>query len=372
MGFGFLRVVKGIQLVPKTPSTASEMGDLDVDSGTGRLVYNNGTLSDLVVTRTSTDTLTNKTLTDPTITLVSPLKFVETGGGSDFVSLSAPAALAASYALVLPVDDGTSGYVLVTDGSGNLSWAAPGSGGSIGSPVGGGTANSVLYVSTFGVLSQDPTDFNYQVSTKLLRAGNRLLIGTNDAFDNADGLFLGSSTVTTARIGVFTNSNSPPLISMTKSRGTQTSPTAVTSGAGLGRYQTVAYDGSTYQIGFALETVAGQTWSPGANGVTVNLLMNKNGVGGALPSTRTSFNADTTNRVLGSTRIAAADLDTTFAPNPCAVLQLDTGNTPQGFLPPRITTIARDAIASPVAGLIIFNTDTNVLDFYNGATWGAV
>jgi hypothetical protein len=41
-------------------------------------------------------------------------------------------------------------------------------------------------------------------------------------------------------------------------------------------------------------------------------------------------------------------------------------------LPPRMTTTERNAIVSPVAGLVIYNTTTNVLNFYNGTTWGAV
>lgn len=45
---------------------------------------------------------------------------------TQFVSILAPASLASSYALTLPSDDGTSGQVLSTDGSGGLSWITPG------------------------------------------------------------------------------------------------------------------------------------------------------------------------------------------------------------------------------------------------------
>jgi hypothetical protein len=55
----------------------------------------------------------------------SSLVFYEdTDNGADFITLSAPASLAASYNFVLPVDDGTADYVLKTDGSGNTSWTA--------------------------------------------------------------------------------------------------------------------------------------------------------------------------------------------------------------------------------------------------------
>jgi hypothetical protein len=44
-------------------------------------------------------------------------------------------------------------------------------------------------------------------------------------------------------------------------------------------------------------------------------------------------------------------------------------STTQGFLPPRMTTTQRDAILSPAAGLVIYNTTLNQLSYYNGTTW---
>ncbi len=60
----------------------------------------------------------------------------------------------------------------------------------------------------------------------------------------------------------------------------------------------------------------------------------------------------------------------TAAPNAAAKLQVDS--TTQGFLPPRMTTTQRNAIATPPAGLMIYNTTTNKLNFYNGTAWEAV
>jgi len=50
-----------------------------------------------------------------------------------------------------------------------------------------------------------------------------------------------------------------------------------------------------------------------------------------------------------------------------AKLQVDS--TTQGFLPPRMTTTERDAIASPAAGLMVYNTTTNKAQCYNGTAW---
>ncbi len=54
---------------------------------------------------------------------------------------------------------------------------------------------------------------------------------------------------------------------------------------------------------------------------------------------------------------------------PDASAMLDVVSTNKGFLPPRMTTAQRDAIVSPAVGLVIYNTSTNCLNFYNGTGW---
>jgi hypothetical protein len=60
------------------------------------------------------------------------------------------------------------------------------------------------------------------------------------------------------------------------------------------------------------------------------------------------------------------------ATTPNAKALLDLTSTTRGFLPPRMTTAQRDAITSVPAGLMIYNTTTNKLNFYNGSAWEAV
>jgi hypothetical protein len=55
------------------------------------------------------------------------------------------------------------------------------------------------------------------------------------------------------------------------------------------------------------------------------------------------------------------------SPNAKAKLQVDS--TTQGFLPPRMDTTQRNAIASPPAGLVIYNTTTSNLNSYSGSAW---
>ena len=55
------------------------------------------------------------------------------------------------------------------------------------------------------------------------------------------------------------------------------------------------------------------------------------------------------------------------ARNASAVLQADS--TTQGFLPPRMTDAERDAIATPAAGLMIYDTSNNQMNYWNGSSW---
>lgn len=66
----------------------------------------------------------------------------------------------------------------------------------------------------------------------------------------------------------------------------------------------------------------------------------------------------------------SASIGTSAAPDSKAVL--DLVSTTKGFLTPRMTTAQRDAISSPTTGLLIYNTDTNTLNQYNGTAWGVV
>lgn len=78
----------------------------------------------------------------------------ETGAGTDTITLQAPASIAASYTLTLPTDDGISGQVLSTDGTGVLSWAN--------SSASGGTLTTIS--SNYTILTADGYE-TIQVST---------------------------------------------------------------------------------------------------------------------------------------------------------------------------------------------------------------
>jgi len=60
----------------------------------------------------------------------------------------------------------------------------------------------------------------------------------------------------------------------------------------------------------------------------------------------------------------------TSANDASAKLQIDS--TTQGLLPPRMTSVQLAAIAAPAAGLQVYDTTTNNLNYFNGTVWVAL
>jgi hypothetical protein len=94
------------------------------------------------------------------------------------------------------------------------------------------------------------------------------------------------------------------------------------------------------------------------------------GVGGifSLGSTNSTATRIATNN------IAALYLDTNQSVNvgvvaAVASAQLQVDSTTKGFLPPRMTTTQKNAIATPASGLVLYDSTTNKLQCYNGSTW---
>lgn len=51
---------------------------------------------------------------------------------------------------------------------------------------------------------------------------------------------------------------------------------------------------------------------------------------------------------------------------------LDVSSTTKAFMPPRMTTTQKNAIASPTAGMVVYDTTLNKLSVYTGAAWEVV
>lgn len=95
-----------------------------------------------------------------------------------------------------------------------------------------------------------------------------------------------------------------------------------------------------------------------------------------VPGNGISIVGDTINNIVWTLIGANAVRDTgsvgigTSTVEPSAILDLTS--TDKGFLPPRMTTPQRDAINNPAAGLVIYNTQDSLLQYFNGECWLAV
>lgn len=150
MATSFRKFLEGLRIVPKTTSTASEQGDLDVTSAAGKLNYHNGTSASPVVTEAHQATLTNKTLTSPVLNTPTADTITGIAGGALTVqsasnqnlslqaqgtgtvsleSLTIDANTVTGGAATLTVQSASNQQLTVqSQGSGNLSLQAAGTG----------------------------------------------------------------------------------------------------------------------------------------------------------------------------------------------------------------------------------------------------
>jgi hypothetical protein len=71
--------------------------------------------------------------------------------------------------------------------------------------------------------------------------------------------------------------------------------------------------------------------------------------------------------VPGATKTFTINSDYGLTNEPTALLEVQS--TTKGFLPPKMTTTEKNAISSPAAGLVVYDTTTNKLCCYDGSTW---
>ena len=93
--------------------------------------------------------------------------FITSSNNGNVITFAAPAALAASYTIVLPPNDGTNGQVLTTDGSGVTTWTTNGAG-TVTSVGGTGSVNGLTLTGTV-------------TSTGSLTLGGSLVLATSTA-----------------------------------------------------------------------------------------------------------------------------------------------------------------------------------------------
>lgn len=191
----------------------------------------------------------------------------------------------------------------------------------------------------------------------------QIISGATTAFGENGGLQLTSDSASVPNASLemrrcdSSAATSAASIRFIRTRNTGAAPQAVASGDVVGNISFVAHDGTALQNtaiirGYVEGAVSSGNISGGVSIFTRN--------------TTTSAGSSERMRIdnVGNVGIGGtADAD--------AILDLQSTN--KGFLPPRMTTTQRNAIAAPIpAGLMVYNTTTNKLNFYNGAAWEAV
>lgn len=142
-----------------------------------------------------------------------------------------------------------------------------------------------------------------------------------------------------------------------RSRGTLAAPEALQNGDYIGVETYQAYDGAEFLEAARIISIIDDDVSIGDVSAAIVFATNA-------PGTATG--------VLERMRITSSGNVGIGTSTPNASCLLDLSSTSRGFRPPSMTTAQRDLIASPVAGVMIYNNSTNKLNFYNGSAWEAV
>jgi hypothetical protein len=210
---------------------------------------------------------------------------------------------------------------------------------------------------------------------------NRLGVGTNAPFEMMQ---IGSPT-NRGTLNIVNDAISP-FIRMSAGNSGNNQSTIVGDGNGALDFK---YNGTTtlyldYQNNVSINTARlalgaklGVRGSGSTSATTSFLVQNSSAVNllsvndaGSFSTTTSNFSSVISNdsnslQVTGS--VAAIRVGTSITIEASAILQADS--TTKGFLPPRMTTTQRNAIASPATGLVLYDSTTNKLQCYDGSTW---
>ena len=109
--------------VPSTPNYSVQVGIVTNSSTNGSMI-----LVPVYLSVPATNVVGSNLMLGIQGSSQGTIQLYNTAGGAYSTTLASSNSATAAYTLTLPVNAGTNGYVLNTDGAGNTSWVAPGSG----------------------------------------------------------------------------------------------------------------------------------------------------------------------------------------------------------------------------------------------------
>ncbi|MEQ9656965.1 tail fiber domain-containing protein, partial [Fulvivirga sp.] len=325
----------------------------------------------------------------------SNLEFVElAANGNNLVGFKAPDVIASDVIWTLPGADGTSGQILSTDGSGNLGWSS-GSGATLQNAYNGGeTINmdagdivinnidgSAPYFSilqTDGKVGIGTASPGYEVDVRgpSTNFGGTLRLANSDVTHEMQ-IFPGHSADPNPYILVKAGD---PLRFATDAAGfTETMRIEGGGNVGIGttsplsKFQIENTFGIFYDENQGQDIIAHNVYENGVGdfryattaGASIITMMPERVGFFTFPSgtADASLSGFSTRMNLTSDGLVinGDNLNTSSV--------LDINSTTKGILVPRLTTVQRDAIASPATGLMVYNSTTNGFNFFNGSIW---
>lgn len=365
--------------------------------------------------------------------LLSTLTFEESGAGTDLITLQAPASIATPYTLTLPVDDGTSGYVLSTDGNGVTSWIADGVGsGDVVGPASSVDSQVALFNGVTGKLLKASTSTGVaKLSSGVLSASNvNLTSEVTGVIPVANG---GTGSSSQNFVDLTTNQNidgtktflDPAIIDGMNIRGDTTGTGNVGVGSGTLASTTTAIQNAFIGLnggaslttgdenfgggpfsGASLTTGTQNTYAGAESGGLNDVGDENTGIGrqalyGSVGSRSTAVGAGAGasgpgDAVVmlgyqagffstGSNELWIANSNTSnlitgdfstgrvgINVDPSSIdpdASLQINSTTKPFLPPRMTTAQRNAVPTPTNGMFVHDTDTDLPYFHNGTSW---
>ena len=305
---------------------------------------------------------------------------------------------------------GTDGQVLTSTASGTLSWTTASSGvpyinatGAVNLGSYDLTVNGITIGRGPGTTNSSNTALGYQVMNGQNGAGGgarNTAVGSEAAKfmkDGTDNTALGFSALGGSTDPIWSNKNTAiGSYSLSNVACCNDANTAVGYGSlqnTTGGYNTsIGYNSGTTNTSGTFNTIIGAN----ANVASASLT-NATAIGGgaivsasntiqlgsnSVTNVNTSGTITAGNVITGGTLTAttvnasgiltAGQMTVGAAIAPVSSAILEASSTTKGFLPPRMTTIQRDAISSAAAGLVVFNTTTNGLEFKSSTGWVSI